>query len=256
MSVDWRLFLAVTLPFAWMNLINQASRAVMAVIGPALAVEFALSASELGLLAACMFAAYAAAQLPGGVLIDRLGPRRVQSALALLTAIGFALFALSEGLATLSAARLVLGVGVSATLIAVLKANTQWFPPTQVAAMSALAGVVGALGSMLTTVPVQMALPVMGWRGVMWVLSAVSFAVALWIHIAVPEHPVRAARHDLKEELAVLTSIFVSPRFWRCAPAVAMISAMNFAYLGLWAGPWLRDVAGYDGRARANTLLL
>ena len=256
MNVDWRLLLAVTLPFAWMNLINQASRAVMAVIGPALAVEFALSASELGLLAACMFAAYAAAQLPGGVLIDRLGPRKVQSALAMLTAIGFALFALSEGLATLSAARLVLGVGVSASLIAVLKVNTQWFAPAQVAAMTALAGVVGALGSMLTTVPVQLALPVMGWRGVMWVLSAVSFAVALWIHFAVPEHPARAARRDLKEELAVLASICASPRFWRCAPAVAMLSAMNFAYLGLWAGPWLRDVAGYDGPARANTLLL
>ena len=45
MSADGRAFLAVTLPFAWMNLINQASRTVMAVIGPALAVEFALSAS-------------------------------------------------------------------------------------------------------------------------------------------------------------------------------------------------------------------
>ena len=77
MSADWRLFLVVTLPFAMMNLINQASRTVMAVIGPALAVEFSLSASELGLLAACMYAAYAVAQLPDGVAIDRLGPRQV-----------------------------------------------------------------------------------------------------------------------------------------------------------------------------------
>ncbi len=35
-----------------------------------------------------------------------------------------------------------------------------------------------------------------------------------------------------------------------------MLAVMNFAYLGLWAGPWLRDVAGYQGQARANTLLL
>jgi hypothetical protein len=34
-----------------------------------------------------------------------------------------------------------------------------------------------------------------------------------------------------------------------------MLSVLNFAYLGLWAGPWLRDVAGYDGEARATTLL-
>jgi predicted MFS family arabinose efflux permease len=35
-----------------------------------------------------------------------------------------------------------------------------------------------------------------------------------------------------------------------------MLSVLNFAYLGLWAGPWLRDVAGYDGPARADTLLI
>ena len=255
MSAHWRLFLAITLPFAMMNLINQASRTVMAVIGPALAVEFSLSASELGLLAACMYASYAAAQLPGGVAIDRLGPRRVQAALALLTAAGFALFALADSLASLAVARVTLGVGVSVSLIAVLKAHTQWFAPAKVAAMTALAGVVGAAGSMLTTVPVQMALPAMGWRGVMWALCALSVAVALWIFSSA-EHPARAARPGLRAELAVVASICRSGRFWRCAPAVAVLSSMNFAYLGLWAGPWLRDVAGYDGEARANTLLL
>ena len=256
MSADWRLFLAVTLPFAAMNFINQASRTVMAVIGPALAVEFSLSASELGLLAACMFAAYAVAQLPEGVLIDRLGPRKVQGALAVVTAAGFAVFALAGGLAGLALARLILGVGISASLIAVLKANTMWFAPAKVAAMSAFAGVVGALGSILTTAPVQMALPAVGWRGVMWVLCAVAVAVAFWIFFSVPEHPVRRAPRGLKAELAVVASICGSRRFWLAAPAVAMLSAMNFAYLGLWAGPWLRDVAGYDGQARANTLLL
>ena len=58
------LFTRVTLPLAVFGLINQAARTVLAVIGPVLAVEFALSASELGLLAACMLAAYAVAQLP------------------------------------------------------------------------------------------------------------------------------------------------------------------------------------------------
>jgi MFS family permease len=53
-----------------------------------------------------------------------------------------------------------------------------------------------------------------------------------------------------------MASIYRSPLFWRFGSAVAGLSVLNFAYLGLWAGPWLRDVAGYDGHARANTLLL
>src|SRR5690349_9393969 len=92
-----RPFLQVTLPLAALNVINQASRTIMAVIGPVLAVEFAFSASELGFLAACMFIAYGAVQLPSGLALDLLGPRRVQATLSLVAAAGFAVFALSDG---------------------------------------------------------------------------------------------------------------------------------------------------------------
>jgi len=256
MTADWRLFLKVTLPLAALNLINQASRTVMAIIGPVLAVEFSLSASELGLLAACMFAAYAVAQLPEGVALDVLGPRRVQAALSVVAAVGFAVFALADGLAGFAVARVLIGIGVSAGLMAVLKANTQWFAPAQVANMSGIAGVIGALGSVLTTTPAQAALPTLGWRGVLWLLCVFSCAVAVWILVSVPDKRRDGARADLGAEFAVMVAICRSPVFWRYGPGVAMLAVMNFAYLGLWAGPWLRDVAGYDGLARANTLLL
>ena len=256
MKADYRLFLRVALPLAVLNLINQASRTVMAIIGPVLALEFSLSASELGLLAACMFAAYGAAQLPVGVALDVLGPRRVQAALSLVAAAGFAVFALSDSLPGFALARLILGVGVSAGLMAVLKANTQWFAPVKVASMTGIAMAVGSLGSVLTTAPVEAALPALGWRGVFWLLCAMSIAVAVWIFVSVRDKPANAVRRGLKAELAVMVSICGSRLFWRYGPAVAMLAILNFTYLGLWAGPWLRDVAGYDGQARANTLLL
>jgi len=256
MNADYRLFLRMTLPLAMLNLINQASRTVMAIIGPVLAVELSLSASELGLLAACMFAAYAVAQLPVGVALDVLGPRRVQAAFSLVAAAGFAVFALSDGLPGLAFARVILGVGVSAGLMAVLKANTQWFAPVKVAHMTGIAMAVGALGSVLSTAPIEAALPTLGWRGVFWLLCAISVAVAVWIFVSVRDKPVNAVRRGFKAQLAVMASIGGSRLFWRYGPAVAMLSIPNFAYLGLWAGPWLRDVAGYDGQARANTLLL
>jgi sugar phosphate permease len=256
MNADYRLFLRMTLPLAALNLINQASRTVMAIIGPVLAVELSLSASELGLLAACMFAAYAAAQLPVGVALDLLGPRRVQAAFSLVAAAGFAVFALSDALPGLALARVILGVGVSAGLMAVLKANTQWFPPAKVAHTTGIAVAVGSLGSVLTTVPVEAALPALGWRGVFWLLCAMSVAVAAWIFVSVRDKPGKAMGLGLKAQVLVMLSICSSRRFWRYGPAVAMLSIPNFAYLGLWAGPWLRDVAGYDGQARASTLLL
>jgi sugar phosphate permease len=255
MQTAYGLFARVTLPLAALNFLNQASRTVMAIIGPVLAVEFALSASELGLLAACMYAAYAAAQLPVGVALDMLGTRRVQSMLSLVTAAGFAVFALSDGLAGFSAARVILGVGISAGLMAILKANTQWFAPAQVAGMTGLAMAVATMGSVLTTAPVEAALPSLGWRGVFWLLAGTAVAVAVWIFASVRDKPGPVVRRALKDEVAVMRRILGSRLFWRYGPAAAMLSILNFTYLGLWAGPWLRDVAGYDGPARAQTLL-
>jgi sugar phosphate permease len=254
MTAPGRLFVCVTLPLAVLGLINQAARTVMAIIGPVLAIEFSLSASELGLLAGCMLAAYAVAQLPDGMALDRVGPRNVQAALSLVTAAGFALFALSESLAGLAVERVIVGFGISAGLMAIIKANAQWFAPANVALVTGIAVSIGGLGSVLSTAPVAAALPALGWRGVLWVLCGLSAATALWIFVSVPDRG-GGNSGGLKAELGVMASILGSRVFWRFAPAVAMLSVLNFAYLGLWAGPWLRDVAGYDSQESANTLL-
>ena len=256
MNTAYKLFLVVTLPLAVFSMISQASRTVMAIIGPLLATEFSLSASQLGLLGACMFAAYGAAQLPVGIALDMFGPRRVQAAFSLVSAAGFALFALSNGLAGFAIARAIIGIGIAAALMAIIKVNTQWFTATQVTTMTGLAMMVGSLGSVLTTAPVQAVLPLLGWRGVFWILCGASILSAIWIFLTVRDKPAAGARRSLKTEGAVIGQILGSRLFWRFGPAASMLTILNFTYLGLWAGPWLRDVAGFDGTARANTLLL
>ncbi len=249
------MFVRVTLPLAAANVINQAARTVMAVVGPLLALEFGLSASELGVLAACTFASYAVAQLPLGVALDRFGPRRMQTALMLLTALGFGLLALAPGFLGLSIARLVIGVGISAGLMAIIKGNADWFTPQRVPHMTGIAVAIGALGSALTTAPVQAVVPWLGWRGVFWLLAVSTLAVGLWIFLRVPEKPrADGPRLRLREEIAISGRILASRTFWRYAPAVSTLSMLNFAYLGLWAGPWLRDVAGMDDLTRSGVL--
>ena len=251
------MLVQVTFPLAAANFMNQAARMVMAIVGPVLAVELGLSAIELGVLAACLFAAYAAAQLPLGVALDAFGARRVQAVLMLLAAIGFAMFALSPGFAGLAAARIVLGIGVSAGLMAVIKAHADWFERGRVAYVTGIATALGALGSALTTSPVQAMLPAFGWRGIFWVLCVLALGVATWIFLSVPDKPrVPGSARTLRGDIALSGRILASRTFWRFGPAVATLSMFNFAYLGLWAGPWLRDVAGMDGPARAGVLFL
>ncbi|WP_170984919.1 nitrate/nitrite transporter [Roseomonas sp. AR75] len=251
-------FFRLTLPLAGLNFVNQASRTLIATIGPLLAVEFALSASELGLLAAMFFAAYAAAQLPVGLAIDVWGARRVQTVLALVAAAGFLLCAAATGPLTLAIGRVVTGFGISAGLIAMLKVNTQWYPKERVAGLTGLGVFVGAMGSVAATLPAALLVPLLGWRGVFLLLMAMAVAVSAWIFLSVPDRgPGPAApRRSLAIETREFGRIFGHPAFLRLAPSIALLSAMNFTYQGLWAGPWLRDVAGLENQARATLLLV
>jgi MFS family permease len=250
-------FARLTLPLASLNFVNQASRTLIATIGPLLAVEFALSASALGLLAAMFFFAYAAMQLPVGLALDVWGARRVQSVLALVAAAGFLICALATGPLLLGLGRVVTGLGVAAGLIAMLKVNSQWYPRERVAAMTGLGVFVGALGSVAATVPAAMLVPLLGWRGVFALLGVMAVGSAVWIRLRVPARGPGAVapRRSLMAETREFGRIFAHPAFLRLVPAIALLSAMNFIYQGLWAGPWLRDVAGLDEAGRAALLL-
>lgn len=249
-------FARISLPLCGISFLNQGVRSVTAVIGPEIALEFDLSASDLGLLAALMFAAYAAAQIPVGVALDRFGPGSVQTVLGLTIAAGAALFALAGGFAGLAAGRIVLGVGIAAALMALMKANAQWYPPGRVALVNGLCVCLGALGGLAATWPVSLALAVTDWRGVSLAIAALALVVALWVRLSVADRPPGAAppATTLAQAVAVVGRIYRTPHFWRLSPAVAMLSAMNFTWQGLWAGPWLRDVAGLATDARARTL--
>lgn len=251
-------FLKITFPLAGLNFVNQAARTLVATVAPLLAVEFALSASELGLLAAMFFASYAAAQLPVGLAIDLYGARRVQAALALLSAVGFGLCALATGPVTLAIGRVVTGLGVAAALIAMLKVNAQWFPKERQAAMTGLGVFVGSCGSLAATLPAALLVPLLGWRGVFVLLLALSLAVCAWIWVSVPDRGPGPAppKRSLATEAKEFGRIFSDAHFLRLMPAFALISAMNFTYQGLWAGPWLRDVGGLNPAGAATLLLV
>jgi len=251
------VFARVTLPLAAMGCLNQAGRIVVALVGPAIALEFELSASGLGALAAAYFAAYALAQLPIGVAMDLHGPRRVQVALALLAAAGFALCAVAPDPLSLAVGRFVSGIGIAGALIAVMKAHVQWYKPARMAAVTGAAVFLGGAGALAATLPAQALLPWIGWRGAFALLAALALVVAVWIGVSVPRAAPGAASapsRRLSQEIAEFGRIVRHPQFARFTPAVALTAGLVFTYQGLWAGPWLRDVAGLDAIARAGVL--
>src|SRR3954451_21018660 len=120
-------------PFAAGYFLSFFFRNVNAVISRDLAREFDLGPADLGFLTSTYLLAFAAIQLPLGVLLDRYGPRRVVSALMCFAAAGALVFGVSQNLATLSLGRALIGLGVSAGLMGAIKAFSLWFPLSRLA---------------------------------------------------------------------------------------------------------------------------
>jgi len=253
-----RIVLTVFLPFTTGYYLSYLYRSVNAVIAPQLIADIGLTASDLGLLTAAYFLAFAAFQLPLGLLLDRFGPRRVQSVLLLSAALGAAVFGLGDSKAVLVAGRALIGLGVAGGLMASLKAITLWFPRERWPLVNGWFVAMGGLGAMSATAPVEALLQVTDWRGLFFGLSAATLAASALIYVVVPERPASGASGEsaAQPQAAGLGRIYRDPLFWRLAPLGATCFAAQMAIQGLWAGPWLRDVAGFDRDQVAGTLLL
>ena len=249
-----QLWLAVFLPFACGYFLSYLFRVVNAVIAPDLVREIGLDASDLGLLTSTYFLTFAAFQLPLGVLLDRYGPRRVEAVLLLFAAAGAWVFANSTTLLGLTFGRALIGFGVSACLMAAFKAFVLWFPSARLPQVNGFQMAAGGLGALSATGPVEFALGFTDWRGVFTVLALLTLGVALLIYIVVPERAPPRHQVTLRDQVRGIGQVFTSPLFWRIAPWTVMSQASFLSIQGLWSGPWLRDVGGFERPAVATLL--
>lgn len=249
-------FLHVYFAFAAGYLLSYLLRTVNAVISPELTRELALSSGSLGLLTSAYFIAFAAMQIPAGMLLDRYGPRRVEPALLLFCGIGTLAFALADGVPGLLIARALIGLGVAVNLMAPLKAISAWYPPERQASLASWIMAAGGVGALAATTPVELALRFTTWRGVFVVLCVFAFGIAAWVWWRVPDTQPATAGGGVAAQWAGVRTIFRNRRFWWIAPLGSFGMGSFMAIQGLWSVPWLMDVNGYDRATAARHLLL
>lgn len=249
--------LRIFAPFAAGYFLSYLFRVVNAVIAPDLIQDIDVSSSELGLLTATYFLTFAAFQLPLGILLDRFGPRRVEAMLLVIAAAGAFVFARAETILGLLCGRALIGLGVSACLMAAFKAYTLWFSRERWPLINGFQMAAGGLGALAATSPVEMILQYTDWRGLFLGLAGLAILVSLMIVTLVPEkETVPAGGTDLRDQLRSVGKIFCNRDFLRIAPLTTLSQATLLSIQGLWAGPWLTHVAGLDRAGVADTLFL
>ncbi len=242
------------LPFAAGYYLSYLLRNVNAVIAPELTRELSLTAADLGLLTSTYLLAFGAFQLPLGILLDRYGPRRIEAGLLLFAAAGAALFAIGRDLTELAIARGMIGLGVSACLMAAFKNFHQWFPAERQASLTGAIMAAGGLGALSASVPLELALPLIGWRGAFVALAVLTALAAAGIFFTVPERCEEGHGQGLAELLRGLAHIFTHRAFWRFAPQMGLFAGGFMALQGLWAVPWLMTVNGASRSLAAEHL--
>lgn len=248
------LWIKLFLPFAGAYFLSYLYRTANAVIGPALTQEMSLNAGSLGLLTSAYFITFAAAQLPLGMLLDRFGARRVESGLLLIAAAGATVFALGHSIGELAIGRGLIGIGVSACLMASFKTFSLWFPPERQASLAGWIMTSGGLGALAATAPLDAALHMTGWREIFFGLAGLTLAVSLWMFSSVPERISHTRPDPLLAQWRGVKQVFASAHFWRFAPLGLVLTGGFMAIQSLWSISWLMQVNGYTRTVAADHL--
>jgi MFS family permease len=168
-----------------LHLITSFHRVSFNVVADLLTAEFNLTGAGLGNLAAAYTYMYVIMQIPGGVLVDRLGSRRIAILSGLAMAAGSLIIGFSPTAGFVFLGRMLIGLGGSVVLINIFKFQASWFRPGEFATMSGFALLVSGSGALLAATPLAFSVSLIGWRSSFLSVGLGTVVIALlsWVYV-------------------------------------------------------------------------
>ncbi len=248
---------------ATLYLIGFFQRMAPAVMAEELMRDFQLGGALLGNLSAAYFYAYAAMQIPSGLLVDQIGARRLSTWACAACAVGIFIFALGSTFWAAVIGRVVIGASVAVAFVACMKLAGHWFPTNRFATVTGVALLFGNIGGVFAGVPLSEAVGYFGWRWSMGASGVLTLGTALIIWLAVRDDPTsygyRSHAHAavLKNgslpAATALKSVVLKRQTWLLFFAGGLSAAPVLVFAGLWGVPYLTQVYGLS-RSHAATI--
>ncbi|NLT37509.1 MAG: MFS transporter [Methanomassiliicoccus sp.] len=246
-----------------------------AVVSNFLQISLGVGAASIAVLSSIYFYAYTVMQLPSGLLADKWGPRRTVSAFTLLAATGAFLTGVATNFELVMLGRLLIGIGVAAVYIPIMKILATWYRKNEFASLSGILLAVGNLGGLSAAGPLVLMSEAFGWQQVFIILGIITtiIAAAAWIitrdrpsELSLPtiqeiedeesgrmdSNPSTSETLSMKQALRM--TFGSGRRFWPLAIWFFFTYGSMMVYQGLWAGPFFKDVMGWDN-ATIGTVL-
>ena len=243
---------------AAMTGLSQLHRASLSALGPDVAAELGMDPAALGRVGGAFFVALLVAQVPVGIALDRIGPRRLVAGLAVLAVAGAVLESFAMAEAQLWAARFLTGLGCAASFMSAVVLCTRWRSGAGATRMLTRVFALSQIGLVLAGAPLAFAALWLGWRGAMQASAALTALLALlWWHGVrdAPPGATPAPRESLREALLGQFTVWATPGLARLLAIHLVGYAAMATVLAVWAGPYLADVHGLNATARGLVLL-
>ncbi|SNR49111.1 MFS transporter [Halorubrum vacuolatum] len=226
-----------------------------AVIAEPLMAAFDTTGAQLGTLHATFFYVYAVMQIPTGILVDRVGPRRTAAVGAFVMNLGAIWFALTGSYTGALAARLLIGLGGSVIFVSMLRFCASWYRSEEFATMSGVCFAVGGVGGILATTPFALAVEAAGWRETLLALGAVGLVVSALTYALVRDSPERAglrsiegvpeqARLTMGEVRTYTRRALADRSVWVVSLLLFCTGGVNLTLFGLWGVPYVVQTYG------------
>jgi sugar phosphate permease len=185
----WLVLLLISL----MYMITYMDRTGISIAAPAMAREFGLSQTAIGIVFSVFLWAYAIGQIPGGWFADRFGPRRILLIIVPCWSVMTAMTAMASGMASLVGTRFVFGLAESGAFPSATRAMQLWFPKQE---RGIVHGVTHSFSRLAVAIVPFVAVSIMvafGWRWIFYLFGAAglvwSLAFCLLYRNLPEEHP-------------------------------------------------------------------
>lgn len=260
MSRRWAIFALASSNF----FLSQFYRASNAVISSQLLQDLFLDTKGLGLLSASFFYAFALTQIPISIFLDRVGARRMMSALSLLGILGALVFSWSNTLSVGVLGRVLLGIGMACNLMGTLKLLTLWFGPLSFATLSGVVFSIGTMGNMMATTPLVLLVGEFGWRATFQLIAGVNLLLIVVFYIVVRDRPEgggekRCGPEGAGKSEGTFTRLLLLLRqkdYWIISSGTFVSYGVFAAFQTLWAGPYLVEAMGLSAISAGNMIFV
>jgi len=222
-------------------------RMAIATAIPFIAKDFGLSPLAMGGVLSAFFIGYAAMQVPGGMLADKFGPRRVMTA----SIFGWSLFTLITGtarsLSMLLTIRVLFGLSEGSFPPSASKAITVWFPPNEVGRANGFQLAAVQIGAAVAPLCVSWIIGQWGWRAVFYTLLIPGLLLALLVWTFIKDRPASIdTQPSLTEHVATsMRQSLKMPAVRWCAVTIFLWSIAAWGLMN-WLPTYLLQSRGFS----------